>query len=544
MRREVVAYRVSRDLHPSSMPERDGNRDRRLFVRQVGKRGPGVDRWQRVSVAIAIAAAKTLTAGSAGKCPRQRTIVNKSRRNWTTAYNLSTLSTPMLIHTPGDAFNTLYRQYLERGIRYCFPGASLQRSAGAATQVAQLSVTPRPDGAVDLTWLGATWRMDRAGRALTANETKLLWSIARVLSLRYKTLIDSAAAVERIDMFRGVPEDRFVSAYLDAAPYAQDSPLVLDRIAEAIEVLRISSSSTYENRRINTGVLLFGREPDPCHAAPSLPERALAYAPDLTTTRTFYRLCDGMRTLALVDESGRMVELLDIAEWATPYADLALPVPCALRFLAHCRATLRGGHVCLVLTPNGEIKAFADGMQVFNFLDGRWRLSDSAEKYAAWERALTGSALAERLFTTALNLAERRRGGLFVVLDDRQAADRLVSADDRIDRRRSASALSTPTRSKDLFHYLLRAKSVLDLTPTVLESIARIDGAIVLDRAANLLAFGAILRHQIEPGIDDNAVEGGRTTAALAASRYGHVLKVSEDGLVSYYSGGRCVWEV
>jgi hypothetical protein len=215
-----------------------------------------------------------------------------------------------------------------------------------------------------------------------------------------------------------------------------------------------------------------------------------------------------------------------------------------VRFRSHCRATLCGGHVCLVLTPNGEIKAFADGTQVFNFLDGRWRLSDTAEKYAAWEQAMAGTALAERLFTTALNLAEARRGGLFVVLDDGQAADRMVRPDDRIDPRRPVSLVSTAARSKDHFHYLLSGKSVLDLTPTVLESIARIDGAIVLDRTASLLAFGAILRHHVEPGLDENAVEGGRTSAAIAASRYGHVLKVSEDGLVSYYSGGRCMWEL
>jgi len=447
----------------------------------------------------------------------------------------------MPTQSPPGAFDALYREFLERGIRYCFPGVNLQRSTSDASPVAQLSVTPRPDGAVDLTWLGAGWRMDRGGRELTANETKLLRSIARVLSLRYQMLIDSAVGAERIDMFRGLPEDRYVSAYLDPAPYAQGLPLVLDRVAEAIDVLRISSSSTYENRRINTGVLLFGRMPDPCHDEPPLPEGALPYAQNLTTTRTFHRLCDGMRTLALVDGSGRLVELVDVAEWAAPFSDMDLPVPCALRFRAHCRATLCGGHVCLVLTPNGEIKAFADGMQVFNFLDGRWRLSDTAEKYAAWAQGMAGTALAERLFTTALNLAERRRGGLFVVLDDGQAAERLVRPDDRID---LPHPVSSATLSKDQFHYLLRGTSVLDLTPMVLESIARIDGAIVLDRTARLLAFGAILRHQVEPGVDENAVEGGRTSAAIAASRDGHVLKVSEDGLVSYYSGGRCVWEV
>jgi hypothetical protein len=453
-------------------------------------------------------------------------------------------SMPMSIHSSREAFDALFREFIERGIRYCFPGVDLQRSASDANAGGHPSVTARPDGAMDLTWLGTAWRIDRDGRVLTANETKLLRSITRVLSLRYQMLIEASVAAERIGMFRGLPEDRFVSAYLDPAPYAQDSPLVLDRVAEAIDVLRVSSSSTYENRRIHTGVLLFGRMPDPCHEAPPLPEGALSYAQDLTTTRTFYSLCDGLRTLALVDASGRMVELVDVAEWAAPFSHMDLPVPCALRFRAHCRATLCGGHVCLVLTPNGEIKAFADGTQVFNFLDGRWRLSDTAEKYEAWAQAMAGTVLAERLFTTALNLAERRQGGLFVVLDDRQAADRLVPPGDRIGLREPASVVSTATRSKDQFHYLLRETSILDLTPTVLESIARIDGAIVLDRTASLLAFGAILRHQLEPDLDENAVEGGRTSAAIAASRYGHVLKVSEDGLVSYYSGGGCVWEL
>jgi hypothetical protein len=450
----------------------------------------------------------------------------------------------MSTHAPRDAFGALYREFLERGIRYFFPGVRLQHLASTATPADHVSVTVRPDGTVDLAWLDTTWRLDRGGRAFTANEVKLLRSIARVLSLRYQMLVDSAVAAERIDMFRGLPEDRFVSAYLDPAPYAHGSPLMPDRVAEAIDVLRISSTSTYENRRINTGVLLFGRMADPCHEEPPLPEGAVPYAQDLTTTRTFYSLCDGMRTLALVDASGRMVELVDVAEWAAPFSDVDLPVPCALRFRAHCRATLCGGHVCLVLTPNGEIKAFADGRQVFNFLDGRWRLSDTAEKYAAWVQAMAGTALAERLFTTALNLGERRQGGLFVVLDHSQMADRLVRPDDRIDLPHPAALASTAARSKDQFHYLLHGTSILDLTPTVLESVARIDGAIVLDRTASLLAFGAILRHQLEPGLDENAVEGGRTSAAIAASRYGHVLKVSEDGLISYYSAGRCVWEL
>jgi hypothetical protein len=92
-------------------------------------------------------------------------------------------------------------------------------------------------------------------------------------------------------------------------------------------------------------------------------------------------------------------------------------------------------------------------------------------------------------------------------------------------------------------NYLLRHKRVLELEPAVLESVARMDGGIVLDRDGNLLAFGAILRN--EPcGLTQAVAEGGRTTAAMSASRFGNVLKVSEDGLVTYYRDGKAAWEI
>jgi hypothetical protein len=39
------------------------------------------------------------------------------------------------------------------------------------------------------------------------------------------------------------------------------------------------------------------------------------------------------------------------------------------------------------------------------------------------------------------------------------------------------------------------------------------------------------------------AVEGARTTAAMAASQFGPVLKVSEDGVITFFDRER-VWDI
>jgi hypothetical protein len=90
----------------------------------------------------------------------------------------------------------------------------------------------------------------------------------------------------------------------------------------------------------------------------------------------------------------------------------------------------------------------------------------------------------------------------------------------------------------------LHQKLVLDVPSAVLETVARIDGAIVLDRDSNLLAFGAIVRHPDLADLHPDNIEGGRTTAAISASRFGCVLKISEDGMVSFIQNGKCIWDI
>ena len=99
--------------------------------------------------------------------------------------------------------------------------------------------------------------------------------------------------------------------------------------------------------------------------------------------------------------------------------------------------------------------------------------------------------------------------------------------------------------AKRALHYLARGCSVTAIDPPVLEALGALDGALVADRQGRLVAFGAILRH--DPMTYQHGTvtaEGARTTAALIASHFGPVLKVSEDGVVSCFLDGHRIWDL
>jgi DNA integrity scanning protein DisA with diadenylate cyclase activity len=295
-------------------------------------------------------------------------------------------------------------------------------------------------------------------------------------------------------------------------------------------VLRHATVSTQENRRITSGVLVRAEVDDPPLAAGG-PRLQLAWP--LRSWKTLHRLCDGVRTLATVDSCGHLVSVLDVGSAGASGA-AATPYPVASGQRAHACATLDGRGVCLVLTANGSIQVFAHGVQVFSFEQGRWRLRNTGDKLIDWQQNVGDAALATRLLTTALDLSERRVGGMFVVLDDGCDEAGLVSASDQLT---TATASISPAQP---LHYLFRGANVLRMPDGVVENAASIDGAVVLRRNGDLVAVGAILRS--DGGLA--GIEGARTTAAVAASTFGAVLKISEDGEIAAFRNRVRQWSL
>ncbi len=446
----------------------------------------------------------------------------------------------------------LYQLMLRRQLEHFFPEAILEAVdhsaiAGGETQRSGYEVTEDPSGlGLELSWFGTRFSFlpGRPAPFLPA-EKRLIEVIVRVLDRRFLSLYEQTVD-QRLDLFNYALEDYIVMEYL--------SPPWPSRVPAALEALRVAALSTYENRRVSSGALLLGTDEDPAMPWRSNPPGAPSYNVRLTAIKSIHRLCDGIRTLFLVDKEGDLAWAVDIARWARQaHGDEAPEVPCPRPYLEHARATRVGGHVCLVLSQAQEIKVFAEGALAFAYSDARWRLLDIPTKFAMWAKAVgtcRPANLAERLFRAALNLGEARHGALFVVLrDPGESLPMLVAPGDRIG---LAEAIDdpqdpdniSPRMAKRALHHLVWGQDVGDLDDSVVESISAIDGAVVTDLNGRLLAFGAILRITPEAILAARAVEGARTVAALAASFHGPVLKVSEDGFLMMYLGGRLVWEL
>jgi len=443
---------------------------------------------------------------------------------------------------PVFAASALYDSLLQAALRQFFGRATFETEPiPSLSSDGRLSIEPTNDPSVlSIRWFGSRHVLHVPGRRpFTPHEVRLARAIGAVLAQRYRAIFDPKQMLERTDLFRGAIEDKYVGAFLDMDPRGTAGGRA-DLIATGIEVLRVAALSSYENRSISSGVLLLDADDDRDHRiAPPPDTLAYRYSQALTGIKSFYRLVDGLETLFLVNRAGTVLDIVEVAEYARASR---LEVLCPAQYRSHALSTVGNDNIAIVLSPSHEIKIFSEGVAMFSFRNARWNLLDVQAKYEMWEAAVGNVALADRLFQTALDLADARQGALFVVLRDPPASlAQLVAPGDQLDTARADG--DVPTRTQ-LMH-MLRGRTAVGVDRAILAGVAKIDGATVMDAEGRLLAIGAILLHSEPPEPHSAlAVEGARTTAAMAAGRFGAVLKVSEDGFITFYDRQERIWDI
>jgi len=450
---------------------------------------------------------------------------------------------------PVFAASALYDNLLQSALRQFFGRATFETEPiPSLSSDGRLAIEPTTDPSVlSIRWFGSRHVLHvPAKRPFTQHEVRLAKAIGSVLALRYRAIFDPRQMLERGDLFRGAIEDRYVGAFLDAGEKTEGGQSRGDLVSGMLEVLRVAALSSYENRPISSGALLIdalGREGGALGGVDGQPYK---YSQALTAIKSFYRLSDGLKTMFLVNREGTVLDVIGIDQYTAPAAGATPPVldvPGPSAYRAHVMATAGNRNIGVVLSASREIKVFAQGVEVFSFRNARWHLLDMQAKYDMWEKAVGNEALARRVFQTALDLSDSRQGALFVVLQDPdKSLPQLVAPADRLDAPRTKAG-EKPDRGQLL--YIFRGQTATALDPAILSGLARMDGATVMDGTGRLLAVGAILLHSEPPEPHSTlAVEGARTTAAMAAARHGAVIKVSEDGLITFYEKQEKIWDI
>lgn len=300
-----------------------------------------------------------------------------------------------------------------------------------------------------------------------------------------------------------------------------------------VDVLGLLSSlhqlaeQTYENKSLSFGCVI-----DP---ADSLAHGAM-FPGEYLTGKKFKALSDGYRTAYVVSRHGRLSRFVDLERYK-PDSSLTEKhiYPEWAELIA--RAS-RDGRCGIALSRQGDILVFDDGTLRFTYRYGKWQywnhrhlihlLRDRARAQKI-PKAILGNVVGA-IYRAAIDVSFRRSGALFVVLHNRKMLAEMVRKGDAIgDVSRADSELQ--------FDEIVGARKIQRTDRRVVVELASLDGAVVINNAGDIRAYGAVLQPRRRGKLLGS--EGSRTKAAIGASNYGLALKVSSDGDITVYHKGR-----
>lgn len=187
------------------------------------------------------------------------------------------------------------------------------------------------------------------------------------------------------------------------------------------------------------------------------------------------------------------------------------------------------GAFAVSITPASELEVMTSPDNIFVWRKGNWSLFDPD----IFRSFLTGHLDAretEALIMTVYSLSKLRLGAIVLIADENVLASGELQ---------KGSAGGKGVLSQLIISFF-KYKTVSSLKHSgELISILSSDGMTLFNRDGELVDAGIIINTCTTPGL---VTGGGRTTAATAASLYGKVIKVSEDGPIELYDRGQCAY--
>ncbi len=314
---------------------------------------------------------------------------------------------------------------------------------------------------------------------------------------------------------------RYLEARLDDAPHP-------GLVSETIEFLVELSSTRVESHDLTHGVLIA----DSLHDAPRL---SFAYPRDIRAAKRAPLLFDGQRSLLIVDERGRAR-----TELQRHRADRLGPPGTAAVFRGPIEMVESGslvsfatevlGGLGFYLRNDRSIWTFVDGQPLLVRRGERWR-AFPFEMAASLSRLIGDTPAVGLIARAAFLISAQPLGAILAIVDDAADLEGIVPTKDRFDLRNEIDPLAMRVETR--LHHLI---DVEDIDERTIARLAGLDGATILGRDGQLLAYGAIVSSS------ESQHEGARTAAARTLSEVASVvLKVSVDGDITVFRAGKVV---
>lgn len=187
------------------------------------------------------------------------------------------------------------------------------------------------------------------------------------------------------------------------------------------------------------------------------------------------------------------------------------------------------GAFAVSITPASELEVMTCPDNILVWRKGNWSLFDP-EIFRSFLSGQLDAIETETLIMTVYSLSKLRLGTIVLIGDE----NILVSGELQRGSTGGKGILSQMIIS------FFRNKTISGLKHSgELISILSSDGMTLINRNGELVEAGIIINTCTTPGL---VTGGGRTTAATAASQYGKVIKVSEDGPIELYESGKCIY--
>ena len=299
---------------------------------------------------------------------------------------------------PVFAASALYDSLLQAALRQFFGRATFETEPiPSLSSDGRLAIEPTNDPSVlTVRWFGSRYVLHvPARRPFTPHEVRLARAIGAVLAARYRAIFDPKQMLERGELFRGAIEDRYVGAFLDALASGDPGPAARrsDRHRDRGAARRGAVELREPRDLVRRAAARQGRGPRAGVRAAST-DQAYRYSQALTGIKSFYRLCDGIETLFLVNATASCSTSSRSPATREP-VPLEVPVPDALPRRTRSRppATPTSASCSARRTRS---RCSREGVQMFSFRNARWHLLDHARRSTRCGRAAVGNPRAGR----------------------------------------------------------------------------------------------------------------------------------------------------